>query len=143
MSLLQSGEQRYTKTINNNLLKDRSAWDCICARGRRDSSAGRTSDRKARSNTDAGSSPRCGKGIFAQSRLSVQSLLRCLYIPLVQSHASMSVLMLKSPTPAAIPLFGRPKILHTHTLVGVGSAAPVAADVPYPGRRPESFPSRD
>ena len=33
----------------------------------------------ARRNTDAGSNPRCGKGIFSQSQLPVQTLLRCPY----------------------------------------------------------------
>ena len=38
----------------------------------------RASDRHA---ADAGSIPRCGKGCFSQSQLSVQTLLRCPYIP--------------------------------------------------------------
>ena len=37
----------------------------------------RPSDWKTRGNTDAGSSPRCGKGLFSQSQHSVQTLLRC------------------------------------------------------------------
>ena len=37
---------------------------------------------KARRNTDASSSPRCGKGFFSQSQLPVQTLLRCPYSPL-------------------------------------------------------------
>ena len=49
----------------------------------------------------------------------------------VQSHASTSVLTSKIPTLAAIPLSGHTKI--PHTLIGMGSAALVAA-VPYPGK---------
>ena len=45
-------------------------WGC--------SSVGRASDRHA---ADAGSTSRCGKGIFSQSPLSVQTLLRCPYTP--------------------------------------------------------------
>ena len=37
---------------------------------------GRALDRHA---ADAGSIPRCGKGFFSQSQLSVQTLFRCLY----------------------------------------------------------------
>ena len=47
-----------------------TAWGC--------SSVGRASDRYA---TDAGSIPQCGKEFCFQSQLSVQTLLRCLYIP--------------------------------------------------------------
>ena len=36
---------------------------------------------KPKSDTDAGSSPRCGKGFFSQSQLSVQTLLRCPHSP--------------------------------------------------------------
>ena len=42
------------------------------------SSVGTASDRHA---AKVGSSPRCGKGIFSQSQLSVQTLLRCPHIP--------------------------------------------------------------
>ena len=38
--------------------------------------------------TDAGSSPRYGKGFFSQSRLVVQTLLRCPYSSRVKSQAS-------------------------------------------------------
>ena len=61
----------------------------------RNSSAGRASDWKARRNTDEGSNPRCGKGFVSHSQLSVQTLLRCPYSPLVQSHTLTSVRMLK------------------------------------------------
>ena len=44
---------------------------------------------------DAGSIPRCGKGFFSQSRLSVQTLLRVSVHPLVQSHALTAVRTLK------------------------------------------------
>ena len=47
--------------------------------------------------TDAGSSPWCGKGLFSRILLSVQTLLRCPYSPRVQSHASTSVRALKIP----------------------------------------------
>ena len=45
-------------------------WGC--------SSVARVSDRHA---ADAGSIPRCGKGFFSRGQLSVQTLLRCPYIP--------------------------------------------------------------
>ena len=55
-------------------------WGC--------SSVGRASDRHA---ADSGSIPRCSKGIFSQSQLSVQTLWRVSLHPLVQSHALRSV----------------------------------------------------
>ena len=56
----------------------------------------------------------------------------CLYSPRMQLHASTSVCMLKLPnTGSHITLFGHAKILHT--LIGMGSAALVAA-VLYPGK---------
>ena len=42
------------------------------------SSVGRASDRHA---VDASSIPRCGKGFFSESQLSVQTLLRCCTLP--------------------------------------------------------------
>ena len=92
-----------------------------------DRSVGGASDWKARHITDAGSSPRCGKGFCFQSQLSVQTLTA----PVSKSHASTSVHTLKSRTLAVIPVFEHTKILHT--LIGVGSAA-LAAAVPYPGK---------
>ena len=47
-------------------------------RGREGSPVGRASDRHA---ADKGSIPRCGKGVFSQGQLSVQTLLRCQYTP--------------------------------------------------------------
>ena len=44
---------------------------------------------------DAGSIPRCGKGFFSQSPLSVQTLLLVSVHPCVQSHALTSVRTLK------------------------------------------------
>ena len=44
----------------------------------------RASDRHA---ADAGSIPRCGKGFFSQSQLSVHTLLRVSVHPCVQLHA--------------------------------------------------------
>ena len=40
---------------------------------------------------DAGLIPRCGKGFFSQSQLSVQTLLRLSLHPHVQTHAFTSV----------------------------------------------------
>ena len=54
------------------------------------SSVSRASDWKARRNTDAGSSPRCGRN-FSQSQLAVHTLLRCPCSPSVQQHASTCV----------------------------------------------------
>ena len=45
-------------------------WGC--------SSVGTASDRHV---ADVGSIPRCGKGLFSQSQLSVQTLLQCPHIP--------------------------------------------------------------
>ena len=58
------------------------------------SSVGRAS---IRHDAEAGSIPRCGKGFFSQSQLSVQTLLRSPYNPRVQSHALPSVRTLKIP----------------------------------------------
>ena len=74
-----------------------------------------------------GLSPWCGKGFLKESVFP--SFLRCPYNPCMESHRSTSVCMLKSQTFTAIPLFGCRTILHT--LIGMGSAALVAA-VPYP-----------
>ena len=52
---------------------------CIVWSG--DSLFSKASDWKARRNTDAGSSPRCGKRFFSQSQLSVQTLWQCPYSP--------------------------------------------------------------
>ena len=58
---------------------------------------GRASGPNVRRNTDAGSSPRCGKWFFSQSQLPVQTVLRCPYSPRVQPHASTSVYLLQIP----------------------------------------------
>ena len=77
-----------------------------------DSSVGRAADWKARCNTDAGSSPRCGKGFFSPSQLPAQPLV-C-HDP--HQHLCMRY---KSPTLAAIPLFGRRKIPHRQEWVAL------------------------
>ena len=51
---------------------------CRCTWLKFISSVDRASDRHA---ADAGSIPRCGKVFFSQSQFSVQTLLRCPYIP--------------------------------------------------------------
>ena len=84
-----------------------------------------------RRNTLTGSSPRCSKSFFSQIQLPVQTLTVSAQTPHVQSYASTSVRTLKTQTLAAIPLFGRTKILHI--LTGMGSTA-LAAAVPYPVR---------
>ena len=71
------------------------------------------------------------RDFLSQSQLSVQTLLWCPYIPHVQMNASTSVCMLKIPTTGSRTIVWTQKTLHT--LVGRGSAAPVAA-VPYPGK---------
>ena len=105
---------------------------CLLTRGG-GSSVGRTSDWKARPNTDTGSSPRRGKGFFVSPRVSFQCRL---------SYGVRTVLVCnrmhqhlcarwKSQIQSAIPLFGRTKTLHT--LIGMAIAAPATA-VPYPGK---------
>ena len=64
--------------------------------------SGGASHRNERHNIDA-----CGKGIFSQSQLSVQTLSRCPYSPRVQSHASTSAGTFKSNT-------GSHSIVYTH-----------------------------
>ena len=86
---------------------------------------------KARRDTDAGSSPRSGKNFFSQTQLPVQTVLRCPYSPRVQSHASTFMCTLKNTKLAAIPVFGKAKILHT--LMGTGGSA-LAVVVPDPGK---------
>ena len=84
-----------------------------------DSSAGRPSDWKARCNTDAGSSPRCGKALFSQSQLPVQTLSWCLHSPCVQSHASTSVRTLKiSNTGSHTIVWTDKNTAHTVSLLG-------------------------
>ena len=46
---------------------------------------------------NAGSIPRCGKGFFSQSQLSVQTLLRVSVHPRVEPHTLTSVRTLKIP----------------------------------------------
>ena len=99
--------------------------------------------KKPGGDSDADSSPWCGKGLFSRSLLSVQTLVRCLYSPRVQLYASASVRRaLKIPNTGShkIPLFGRTNILHIWT--GMGSAALVAA-VPYMGIKPPKLPARN
>ena len=54
------------------------AWKCFPLMGSGCRSVDRASDWHA---ANTGSIPRCGKGFFSQSQLSVQILLRCLYTP--------------------------------------------------------------
>ena len=97
--------------------------------GRGCGSVGRASDRHA---AEAGSVPRCGKGFFFHSQLSVQTLLRCPYSLRVQSHAFTSVRTLN------IPSTGSPTFVGTHeispALLAMGSAALAAVFMPYPGK---------
>ena len=65
----------------------------------RDKSAGGPSDWKARRNTDGGSIARCGKDLFSQSWLLVQTLLRCPYIPRVQAACIDICTNVKNPRP--------------------------------------------
>ena len=90
------------------------------------SSVGGASDRKVRRNTDAGSSPRGGKGFVSQSQLSVQTLAVSVQPPFAVACCT-SVRTSTILTPAAIPLalYGHRKTLHTP--IGIGSAALAAA----------------
>ena len=58
------------KMIIFNISGNVTGWEC--------NSLGRASNWHA---ADAGLIPRCGKGFFSQSQLSVQALLRCPYTP--------------------------------------------------------------
>ena len=93
-----------------------------------------------------GLSPQCGKGLFSQSQLPVQTLLQCPFSPHVQSCASTSRCMLKLQNTGsytiiwthentaqtrsryhcstAIPLSGHMKILHR---LGLGTTVLAAA----------------
>ena len=75
---------------------------------------------KARYNTDVGSSPKCSKGFFSQSQLSVQTLTVSVQPPVRNRMHQHICARYKSQTPAAIPLFGHRKLLHI--LIGMGSA---------------------
>ena len=57
--------------------------------------------------------PRCGMGFFSLSQLPVQTLLQCPFSSRVQSHASISVHMLKIPNTGSHTVVWTPKILHT------------------------------
>ena len=61
------------------------------------SSVGRASDRKARRNTDMGSTAQCDKGFFSQSQVPVQTLLRCPYSPRVQLAYINNCAQVKNP----------------------------------------------
>ena len=65
-----------------------------------DSSVGRALDPSARHSTGAGLVPRCSKGFFTASQLSVQTVLQCLhnpYVPLGALRRLMSARMSESP----------------------------------------------
>ena len=87
--------------------------------------------KKARCNTDAGSSSWCSSGFFNLQGVSLRRRLsHNVCTAPVRLHASASMHMLKPLPLAAMPLFPHIKILHP--LTGVGSAA-LAAALPYPG----------
>ena len=90
-----------------------------------DSSVGRAFDWNVRHDTDAGSSPRCGKGFFSQSQLPVQTLYLSTCIDIC--------VHVKNPQhwQPQTPLSGQRNL--PHTLTGTGSAA-FSAAVPYPGK---------
>ena len=58
--------------VTTNTFTSQPVWGWGC------SSVDRASDRHA---ADVGTIPRCGKGFFSQSQLSVQTLFRCPYTP--------------------------------------------------------------
>ena len=102
-----------------------------------DSSVGTASDRKARRNTDVGSSPQRGKDFFLPESVFSADSLTVFVQPLCNSLKvciNFCAALYKPQTlgyiQMAIPLFGHTKILQT--LIGMGSAA-LAAAVPYPG----------
>ena len=67
---------------------------------------------------------------YYPGQLPVQTLLRCLYNPSVQWHASTSLRTLKIPNKGSHTIVWTHEIT-AHTLVGMGSAA-LAAAVRYP-----------
>ena len=83
-------------------------WGC--------SSVGKASDRRV---ADAASIPRCRKGFFSQSQLSVQTLFRCPYTPRVQSHAFTYMRTLKIGNPCQSWVdYGNTKIASMHRRLG-------------------------
>ena len=73
---------------------DRSSAESVKPGGGDVAQFGRASDRHA---ADAGSIPRCGKGFFSRSQLSVQTLLRASVHLRAQSHAFTSARTLNIP----------------------------------------------
>ena len=88
--------------------------------------AERPTEKKNRRNTDAGSSPRCDERIFLpESTSGAESFTMSVQTPCAVACINICTHVKDSKTLAAIPLFGRTKMLHT--LVGMGSAALAAA----------------
>ena len=84
---------------------------------------------KPKCNTDAGSSPRCGKGFFSQSTFSADPITVSVQPPCAIACINSCAHVKNPKHRQPLPLLVYTKILHT--LIGMGSAALVAA-LPYP-----------
>ena len=106
----------------------------------KDNSVGRAANWNVWLNTDAGSSFRGGKGFFSRRQLPVQTLLRCLYSPRVQSHALTSARTLKIPSTSSHTTVWTYE--NTAQTEGMGIALLLRLLCLSKVRRPE-FPKRD
>ena len=90
-----------------------------------------------------GLSPQCGKGLFSQSQLPVQTLLQCPFSPRVQSCASTARCMLKLQNTGSYTIIWTNE--NTAQPVGVGATVLAAAQsllffrMLLPIKRPCSF----
>ena len=90
-----------------------------------------------------GLSPQCGKGLFSQSQLPVQTLLQCPFSPRVQSCASTARCMLKIQNTGSYTIIWTNE--NTAQTVGVGATVLAAAQSLFffrmllPIKRPCSF----
>ena len=92
----------------------------------------RASDRHA---ADADSIPRCGKGLFSHSQLSVQTLLRVYANPRVQLHALTSVRTMCRPCQSSVD-YGNTKTPSMNSRLGSATLSQLA----FPGEKQPEFP---
>ena len=96
----------------------------------------RASDRHA---ADSGSIPRCGKGFFSQSQLSVQTLLRCPYISVCnRMHCYLCACERSCSSCQSSEDYGNAKTSSMHRRLCSANLLQLAFPSPW-GRQPE-FP---
>ena len=102
-------------------IKIESEWRCR--------SVGRSSDRHA---AEARSVPRCGKGFFSQSQLSVQTFLQCSHTPVCnRMHSHLCALERSSGPHQSSMDYGNTKTASIHRKLGSATLSQLA----FPGEK--------